>query len=149
MAIVSNKFLGALAVHLGLHRHLQYADGPIQGQITRYAMEMQEAEEKSGVKRDYWLHVSDAPKVVNSLFCQRQPSWPRFVLKLCFLPQCLPDMLEAYIAAIFVDSEFDYTVVEDFFVTHIQPYFEDMSLYDTFANRQPTVGILVILPNFN
>ncbi|EPS32555.1 hypothetical protein PDE_07515 [Penicillium oxalicum 114-2] len=113
MAIVSNKFLGALAVHLGLHRHLQYADGPIQGQITRYAMEMQEAEEKSGGKRDYWLHVSDAPK-------------------------CLPDMLEAYIAAIFVDSEFDYTVVEDFFVTHIQPYFEDMSLYDTFANRQPT-----------
>jgi hypothetical protein len=48
-------------------------------------------------------------------------------------------MLEAYIAAIFVDSGFDYTVVEEFFDTHIQPYFVDMSLYDTFANRQPTV----------
>ncbi|KAF7716635.1 Uncharacterized protein PECH_006474 [Penicillium ucsense] len=113
MAIVSNKFLGALTVHLGLHRHLQHADGPIQGQITRYALEMQEAEEKSAGKMDYWLHTSDAPK-------------------------CLPDMLEAYIAAIFVDSEFDYSVVQEFFGKHIQPYFEDISLYDTFANRQPT-----------
>lgn len=48
-------------------------------------------------------------------------------------------MLEAYIAAIFVDSGFDYTVVEEFFDTHIQPYFVDITLYDTFANRQPTV----------
>lgn len=49
-------------------------------------------------------------------------------------------MLEAYLAAIFVDSDFDFTVVEEFFHAHIQPYFEDMSLYDTFANRHPTVG---------
>lgn len=63
MAIVSNKFLGALVVHLGLHRHLQYADGPIQGQITRYAQEMQIAEAKSEGAMDYWLHTTDAPKV--------------------------------------------------------------------------------------
>ncbi|KAF3385044.1 Dicer-like protein 1 [Penicillium rolfsii] len=113
MAIVSNKFLGALVVHLELHRHLLYADGPIQGQITRYAEEMQSAEAKSGGAMDYWLHTTDSPK-------------------------CLPDMLEAYLAAIFVDSEFDYTVVEVFFKTHILPYFVDISLYDTFANRQPT-----------
>lgn len=49
-------------------------------------------------------------------------------------------MIEAYIAAIFVDSDFDYTVVEAFFTVHIKPYFEDMSLYDTFANRHPTVN---------
>ena len=64
MAIVSNKFLGALVVHLGLHRHLLYADGPIQGQITRYAEEMQTAEAKSGGVMDYWLHTTDAPKVI-------------------------------------------------------------------------------------
>jgi endoribonuclease Dicer len=49
-------------------------------------------------------------------------------------------MIEAYIAAIFVDSDFDYSVVENFFATHIKPYFVDMSLYDTFANRHPTVS---------
>lgn len=63
MAIVSNKFLGALVVHLGLHRHLQFADGPIQGQITRYAHEMQIAEAQSHGAMDYWLHTTDAPKV--------------------------------------------------------------------------------------
>lgn len=63
MAIVSNKFLGALVVHLGLHRHLQFADGPIQGQITRYAHEMEIAEAQSHGVMDYWLHTMDAPKV--------------------------------------------------------------------------------------
>lgn len=63
MAIVSNKFLGALVVHLGLHRHLQFADGPIQGQITRYAHEMEIAEAQSHGAMDYWLHTTDAPKV--------------------------------------------------------------------------------------
>lgn len=64
MAIVSNRFLGALVVHLGLHRHLQFADGPIQGQVTRYAEEMQRAEAQSDGAMDYWLHTTDAPKVI-------------------------------------------------------------------------------------
>jgi dsRNA-specific ribonuclease len=53
--------------------------------------------------------------------------------------QCLPDMLEAYLGAIFVDSGFDFTVIEAFFQRHILPFFHDMSIYDTFANRHPTV----------
>lgn len=48
-------------------------------------------------------------------------------------------MVEAYIAAIFVDSDFDYSVVEEFFTEHVKPFFVDMSLYDTFASRHPTV----------
>jgi len=51
-------------------------------------------------------------------------------------------MLEAYLAAIFVDSGFDYTVIEMFYNRHIKPYFLDMSLYDTFANKHPTVRIV-------
>lgn len=54
-------------------------------------------------------------------------------------------MLEAYLAAIFVDSDFDFTVIEDFFNTHIKPFFEDMSLYDRFANKHPTVGVAFTL----
>lgn len=49
-------------------------------------------------------------------------------------------MIEAYLAAIFVDSDFDYSVIEAFYKRHIEPYFVDMSLYDTFANRHPTVS---------
>jgi endoribonuclease Dicer len=55
-------------------------------------------------------------------------------------------MLEAYLGAIFVDSGFDFTVVEAFFTAHVRPFFEDMSLYDTFANKHPTVKELAPLP---
>lgn len=53
-------------------------------------------------------------------------------------------MVEAYIGAVFVDSEFDYSEVERFFKMHIEWFFEDMSIYDTFANNHPTVR----RPNF-
>lgn len=60
-----------------------------------------------------------------------------------FLVQCLSDMVEAYLGAIFVDSGFDFGVIESFYSKHIKPYFEDMSLYDTFANKHPTVSTLL------
>ena len=53
--------------------------------------------------------------------------------------KCLPDVVEAYIGAVFVDSEFNYLEVERFFKMHIEWFFEDMSIYDTFANNHPTV----------
>lgn len=52
-------------------------------------------------------------------------------------------MLEAYLGAIFVDSGFDLTVIEAFFERHILVFFHDMSIYDTFANRHPTVRIYI------
>ncbi|KAJ5952210.1 uncharacterized protein N7479_010623 [Penicillium vulpinum] len=113
MAMVSNKFLGALAVKLGLHLHLQHFSNPLMIQNSKYAEELQLAESESNGEVDYWLSTSDSPK-------------------------CLPDMLEAYLGAIFVDSGFDFTVIEAFFERHILPFFHDMSIYDTFANRHPT-----------
>lgn len=50
-------------------------------------------------------------------------------------------MLEAYLGAIFVDSGFDFKVIEAFFEKHVMFFFQDMSIYDTFANRHPTVCI--------
>lgn len=50
-------------------------------------------------------------------------------------------MVEAYLGAIFVDSEFNFEVIEAFYQKHIKPYFEDMSIYDTFANKHPTVRL--------
>ena len=51
-------------------------------------------------------------------------------------------MLEAYLGAIFIDSDFDFGVIESFYTKHIKPYYEDMSLYDSFANKHPTVSAL-------
>ena len=48
-------------------------------------------------------------------------------------------MVESYVGAAFVDSGFDFEVVETFFRCHVKPYFHDMSIYDTFANKHPTV----------
>jgi endoribonuclease Dicer len=53
-------------------------------------------------------------------------------------PQCLSDIVEAYIGALFIDSSFSYAHVQNFFNTHIQPFFDDMTIYDSFANNHPT-----------
>ena len=66
IAIVSNKFLGALAVKLGFHRHLQHFSSPIQASITHYAEIIQMAEAKNDGAMDYWIGTKDPPKV-----------WPR------------------------------------------------------------------------
>ncbi|KAJ6133995.1 dicer-like protein 1 [Penicillium sp. IBT 18751x] len=122
MAMVSNKFLSALAVRLGLHRHLQYVGGALQGLISHYAEDIQIAEAEADGAMDYWLGTRDSPK-------------------------CLADMIEAYAGAIFVDSEFDFTVVETFFTAHMRPFFKHMSLYDTFANKHPTTFLHAQLTN--
>lgn len=112
MAMVSNKFLGAVCVNIGFHRHLRYSSAVLEPQIREYATELMEAKSTAGDSRDYWTTVSDPPK-------------------------CLPDIVESYVGAMFIDSNFDYNVVQDFFNKHIRWYFEDMSIYDTFANNHP------------
>nr|A1CBC9.2 RecName: Full=Dicer-like protein 1; Includes: RecName: Full=Endoribonuclease dcl1; Includes: RecName: Full=ATP-dependent helicase dcl1 [Aspergillus clavatus NRRL 1] len=113
MAMVSNKFLGALAVKLGFHKHIKAFSNPLQAQITYYVEEIETAEAESEGAVDYWVVAKDPPK-------------------------CLPDMVEAYLGAIFVDSDFSFEVIEAFFQAQIKPYFQDMSIYDTFANKHPT-----------
>lgn len=48
--------------------------------------------------------------------------------------------MESYIGAIFVDSEYNFAEVERFFDEHVRWFFEDMNIYDTFANNHPTVS---------
>jgi len=48
-------------------------------------------------------------------------------------------MIESYLGAVFVDSEFKFEVIETFFNKYVKPFFLDMSIYDTFANKHPTV----------
>ena len=58
-------------------------------------------------------------------------------------------MVEAYLGAIFVDSNFKFEVVEKFFNDHIKPFFEDMAIYDTFANKHPTVRLILCFKIWN
>ncbi|SPN98560.1 related to Sms-3 endoribonuclease Dicer (Helicase with RNase motif) [Cephalotrichum gorgonifer] len=122
MAIVSNQFLGCLCVKLGLYRHLLSIHSTLIKGIEAYVEELSGAEvaatqadgkvDEAEDSRSLWMNVSAPPK-------------------------CLPDIVEAYIGAVFVDSGYDYCTVRRFFDKNIRPYFEDMSLYDSFANRHP------------
>ena len=63
MAMVSNKFLGAVCVKLGFHRHLRANGSLIMFQIQEYVTEIVEAEKESNGARDYWTTTKDPPKV--------------------------------------------------------------------------------------
>lgn len=119
MAMVSNPFLGFLCVKLGLHKHLLSVHSGLMKGIEVYVDQLAGAEmvaAENGTsernKRSLWVDVPAPPK-------------------------CLPDIVEAYIGAVFVDSEYDYGTVRRFFEENVRPYFEDMSLYDSFANKHP------------
>ena len=57
-------------------------------------------------------------------------------------------MVEAYLGACFVDSGFEFEVVETFYHRYVKPYFHDMAIYDTFANKHPTVRPSYSIPSF-
>lgn len=132
MAMVSNQFLGCLCVSLGLQTHMLSMTGGLQGEITEYVAAIktarvaaeEEAEsanlDRASYARNFWVDVQKPPKA-------------------------LPDIVESYIGALFVDSEFDYGQVQRFFQTYVQPYFEDMHIYDTFANRHPVTFLANML----
>ncbi|KAI9756900.1 MAG: hypothetical protein M4579_003654 [Chaenotheca gracillima] len=121
MAMVSNRFLGAVCVKLNFHKHLRHnGSGKLEAQIRDYVTDIQDAAREADGAPDYWVHVKSPPKA-------------------------LPDIVEAYVGAIFVDSEFNYQEVERFFEAHIRCFFEDMSIYDTFANNHPTTFLTNLL----
>ena len=63
MAMVSNKFLGALCVKLGFHKHLRSNGSSLEAQIRDYVMEIQETEREANGAVDYWVHAKSPPKV--------------------------------------------------------------------------------------
>lgn len=132
MAMVSNQFLGCLAVHLGFHRAITYFSSAIQKEITEYVAEIEAALQaarddavarglpEEGFARDFWVRCSRPPK-------------------------CLPDVVEAYVGAVFVDSCYDFARVRQFFADYVRPFFEDMRLYDAFANKHPVTFLAGIM----
>lgn len=120
--MVSNKFLGAVCVKLGWHTHIKQNNSLLSTQIRNYVYEVEDAERESHGAVDYWVGVSEPPK-------------------------CLADVIEAYVAAMFVDSEFDFNVVQNFFDMHLKPFFVDMTLdaYESFSSGHPTTRLSRLL----
>ncbi|KAK6348851.1 Dicer-like protein 1 [Orbilia blumenaviensis] len=116
MSMINNRFQGALSVKLKFHTHLRAMGAHINAAVQEYVQLVEEARVASNNSVDYWIDVKQPPKV-------------------------LPDILEAYIGAIFVDSDFNYDVVTDFFRTHVRPFFTDMSIFDTFAGNHPVTHL--------
>lgn len=61
--MVSNRFLGAVCVKLGFHKHLRYNGALVEYQVREYVTELQEAESEAGGARNYWTQVKNPPKV--------------------------------------------------------------------------------------
>ncbi|OTB08273.1 hypothetical protein M426DRAFT_71360 [Hypoxylon sp. CI-4A] len=132
MAMVSNQFLGCLCVSLNLQTHMLSMTAGLQREIAEYLAAItlarktaeEEAEsahlDRASYARNFWVEVQKPPKA-------------------------LPDIVESYIGALFVDSAYDYSQVQRFFDTHMRPYFEDMHIYDTFANRHPVTFLANML----
>ena len=132
MAMVSNQFLGCLAVELGFHRHMRTFSQAIHKGVQAYVEDITAAREEAIEKaihagkkedeysRDFWCESRRAPK-------------------------CLPDVVEAFIGALFVDSGYKLAVVEEFFERFVRHYFDDMSIYDTYANKQPVTFLSNIM----
>ncbi|KAI1102779.1 hypothetical protein F4804DRAFT_333938 [Jackrogersella minutella] len=132
MAMVSNQFLGCLCVSLGLQTHMLSMTGGLQKEIAEYVAAITQARKtaeeeaesanlgRASYARNFWVDVQRPPKA-------------------------LPDIVESYIGALFVDSEYDYGQVQRFFDVHMRPYFEDMHIYDTFANRHPVTFLANML----
>jgi endoribonuclease Dicer len=132
MAMVSNQFLGCLSVSLGFNKMLVSFSSAVQNEIFAYVTEiaaaLEEAEDeaeragkdRSDYARNYWVRCSNPPK-------------------------CLPDVVESYIGAIFVDSGYDFSVVQNFFDAYVLPYFADMRQYDSFARNHPVTRLAQLL----
>ena len=66
MAMVSNKFLSALAAKLEFHRHIRVGGSIVEAQNREYVAELKELEGDGS--RDYWTSTNFAPKVRRNLW---------------------------------------------------------------------------------
>ena len=117
MAMVSNMFLAALAVKLDFDKLVKLTTVELCDAIRVYASKVRAKLEEPDCPKDFWMEIG-AGKV--------KP------------PKALSDLVESTLGAMLIDSDFDYTVIEQFFEVHVKPFFEDISLYDGFASMQPT-----------
>lgn len=121
MAMVSNRFLAALAVTLGFNKLISAATPSLFAEIAAYTSWFDAASSADGLKPDFWTKTTRSP------------------------PKALADLVESYLGAVLVDSGFDFSEIEKFFDKHVVEFFKDIRAYDTFANRHPTTFLFHLL----
>ena len=127
MAMVSNKFLGFLAVTLGFDKFLRTSTVALASSVRRYSTEVRSKIGEKDVTTGVWQmerNLWDKPRIFGAS-----------------TPKALSDLVESYIGAVFIDSGFDYNEAVKFFDRHILWFFADMSLYDGFANKHPATWL--------
>jgi len=137
MSMINNKFQGALCVLLGFHKHIRLMGGQLSAQITEYVTLVEEAKMHANGALNYWVDVKAPPKVRKF----RRKSMMNNTVANYNLVQALPDVLEAVVGAMFVDAEYDFSVVKTFFDKFFLPFFQDITLYDDFAGNHPVVSL--------
>ncbi|KAG0373178.1 Dicer-like protein 1 [Mortierella sp. AD032] len=126
-ASINNQILGVLCVQLGLHRNILHFSSSLQADILRATQQIEDAKEdalatlggKSTTDRgepvgEYW-HDFNMTKV-------------------------LGDVLESVFGAVFVDSGWDYSVVQGFFDRAVLPTLRDHISIETLA-KHPVVTL--------
>ena len=115
MAMVSNMFLAALAVKLDFDKFIIQRTTKLTAAISEYSTKVRDFLNLPNCPKDFWTRIKgDKP------------------------PKALSDLVESTLGAMLIDSDFDYATIEQFFERHVEPFFEDISLYDGFASMQPT-----------
>lgn len=123
MAMASNHFFSFLCVELGLHRHILSTGSSMMGHIAGFVEQIEKAKaqtEDGVLQLDFWLDTEHPPKA-------------------------LSDILEAVVGAMYEDSKYDYNLVRNFFAKFIAPYFQDMTLYDTYAGGHPVTQLTKLM----
>ncbi|KAI0676824.1 hypothetical protein C8Q78DRAFT_48178 [Trametes maxima] len=127
-AMVSNRALAAVCVHLDLHRHLNAASEQLAGTIRRYVEQLGElrAREYDAAAREnrlpgqYWLEMPMEP------------------------PKCLSDVVESVIGALYVCDGFFEVGVGRFFDAVFKPFMDAHVRLQTLS-ANPKVTLLELL----
>ncbi|TWU71113.1 Dicer-like protein 1 [Metarhizium rileyi] len=126
MAMASNHFFSCLCVQLGLHRHVLTTDSSVMGHIAGFVQRLETAKRNS-------MQFADNIPQANFWLDAEQP------------PKALSDILEAIVGAMYEDSKYNFDTTRKFFVTFITPYFQDMTLYDTYAAGHPITRLTKLM----
>ncbi|RUS21801.1 hypothetical protein BC937DRAFT_91393 [Endogone sp. FLAS-F59071] len=98
-ASVNNQILGAICLHIGLHRHVIHFSAKLVGAITQFATAVAKMRERGECTGEYWSEL-DVPKV-------------------------LSDVVESMLGAVFVDSGFQIEAVQQVFAKWVEPMLDN------------------------
>ncbi|KAF9945881.1 Dicer-like protein 1 [Mortierella alpina] len=129
-ASINNQILGVLAIHLGLHRHILHASPSLGNDIRRAVQTLQDRELDADAEGDAFLsgdnHHGHKEHLVGEYWDDLD------------FTKVLGDVLESVVGAIYVDSGWDYSIVQDFFQRAILPTLQKHLSIETLKSHPVT-----------